>query len=86
MTLTHIKFSNVTLSSDTTKESLKKMIGEMAKMDSELKEVKKKLCTLTAPVGESKDEGQLNYTMKIILKRIFSRSQWLVLQVTERSS
>lgn len=58
----------------------------MAKMDSELKEVKKKLCTLTAPVGESKDEGKLNYTMKIILKRIFSRSQWLVLQVTERSS
>ena len=40
----------------------------MAKMDNELKEVKGKLCTLAAPVGESKDEGQLNYT-------IFSRSK-----------
>ena len=29
----------------------------MAKMDSELKEVKEKLCTLAAPVGESKGEG-----------------------------
>ena len=38
----------------------------MAKMDSELKEVKGKLCTLAAPVGESK-EGQLNYTIKVIL-------------------
>ena len=29
----------------------------MAKMDSELKEVKEKLCALAAPVGESKGEG-----------------------------
>ena len=48
----------------------------MAKMESELKEVKEKLCTLTASVGESKDEGQLNYTIKfILLNWIFSRSQ-----------
>ena len=33
------------------------MRGEMAKMDSELKEVKEKLCTLAAPMGESKGEG-----------------------------
>ena len=52
------------------------MICEMVKMDSELKEVKEKLCTLTASVGESKDEGQLNYTVKVILlNRKFSRSQ-----------
>ena len=50
------------------KGSLEKMRSEMAKMDSELKEVKGKLCTLAATVGESKDEGQLNYT-------IFSRSK-----------
>ena len=43
------------------------MIGEMVKMDSELKEVKEKLYALTALVGESKDEGQLNYTIKVIL-------------------
>ena len=49
------------------KGSLEKMRSEMAKMDSELKEVKEKLCTLAAPVGESKDEGQLNYTIKVIL-------------------
>ena len=62
------------------------MIGEMAKMESELKEVKEKLCTLTASVGESKDEGQLNYTIKVILlNRIFSRSQH-VLHVIERPS
>ena len=48
----------------------------MAKMDSELKEVKEKLCTLATPVGESKNEGQLNYTIKVILlNRKFSRSQ-----------
>ena len=35
-------------------------ISEMVKTDSELKEVKEKLCTLTASVRESKDEGQLN--------------------------
>ena len=47
----------------------------MAKMDSELKEVKEKLCTLAAPVGESKNEGQLNHTIKVILlNRKFSRS------------
>ena len=40
------------------------MMGEMAKMDREVKEVKEKLCTLTAPVGERKDEVQLNYTIK----------------------
>ena len=59
-----------------TEGSLEKMIGEMVKMDSELKEVKEKLCTLTASVGESKDDGQLNYTIKVILlNRKFSRSQ-----------
>ena len=47
----------------------------MAKMDIELKEVKGKLCTLAAPVGESKNEGQLNHTIKVILlNRKFSRS------------
>ena len=58
-----------------TKGSLEKMRSEMAKMDSELKEVKEKLCTLATPVGESKNEGQLNYTIKVILlNRKFSRS------------
>ena len=48
----------------------------MAKMDSELKEVREKLSTLAAPVGESKNEGQLNYTIKVILlNRKFSRSK-----------
>ena len=48
----------------------------MAKMDSELKEVREKLSTLAAPVGESKNEGQLNYTIKfILLNRKFSRSK-----------
>ena len=48
----------------------------MVKMDSELKEVKEKLCTLTASVRESKDEGQVNYTIKVILlNRKFRRSQ-----------
>ena len=28
---------------------------------------KEKLCTLTAPLVESKDEGQLNYTVKLIV-------------------
>ena len=60
VTLTQTKTSNVILSSDTTKGSLKKM-------DSELKEVKEKLCTLTALVGEGKVEGQLNYTINLIL-------------------
>ena len=55
--LTLTKSSNIIPSSDTTKESLEKIIGEMAKMDSELKEVKKKMCTSTAPVGESRNEG-----------------------------
>ena len=55
-------------------------------MDSELKEVKEKLCTLAAPVGESKDEGQLNHTIKVILlNRKFSRSKH-VLYLRERSS
>ena len=68
--------TNVILSSDTTKLSLEKLIGEIAKMDSELKEVKEKMCTSTAPVAENKDEGQLNYTIKVfLLKRIFSCSQ-----------
>ena len=58
----------------------------MAKMDSELKEVKEKLCTLAAPVGESKNEGQLNHTIKVILlNRKFSRSKH-VLYIRERSS
>lgn len=50
------------LSSDTTKGSHEKIISEITKMDSELKEVKEKLCTLTASVGECKDEGQLNFS------------------------
>ena len=55
------------------------MIGEMVKMDSELKEVKEKLCTLTASVGESKDEGKLNYTIKVILLNCkFRMSTWSV--------
>ena len=58
----------------------------MAKMDIELKEMKEKLCTLATPVGESKNEGQLNYTIKVILlNRKFSRSKH-VLYVRERSS
>ena len=58
----------------------------MAKMDIELKEVKGKLCTLAAPVGESKNEGQLNHTIKVILlNRKFSRSKH-VLYIRERSS
>ena len=59
----------------------------MAKMDSELKEVKEKLCTLTASLGESKDEGQLNYTIKVILlNHKFSRSQHGLQVRKERSS
>ena len=62
------------------------MRGEMAKMDSELKEVKEKLCTLAAPVGESKGEGQLNYTIKVVLlNRKFSLSKH-VLYVRARES
>ena len=58
----------------------------MAKIDSEMKEVKEKLCTLAAPVGESKNEGQLNYRIKVILlNRKFSRSKH-VLYIRERSS
>ena len=58
-----------------TKGPLEKMRSEMAKINSELKEVKEKLCTLATPVGESKNEGQLNYTIKVILlNRKFSRS------------
>ena len=82
--LTLTKSSNIIPSSDTTKESLEKIIGEMAKMDSELKEVKKKMCTSTGPVGESRNEGYLNFKIKVILlNRIFSRSQH-VLYVRER--
>ena len=82
--LTLTKSSNLIPSSDTTKESLEKIIGEMAKMDSELREVKKKMCTSTAPVGESRNEGYLNLKIKVILLiRIFSRSQH-VLYVRER--
>ena len=62
------------------------MIGEMVKMDSELKEVKEKLCTLTASVGESKDEGQLNYTIKVILLNCKFSCSKRVLYVRERSS
>ena len=36
-------------------------------VDSELKEGKEKLCTLTAPLVESKYEGQFNYTIKLIV-------------------
>ena len=43
------------------------MIGEMVKTDSELKEGKEKLCTFTAPLVESKYEGQFNYTIKLIV-------------------
>ena len=77
--LTLTKSSNVIPSSDITKESLEKIIGEMAKMDSELKEVKKKMCTSTAPVRESRNEGHLNFEIKVILlNRIFSRSQYVL--------
>ena len=58
----------------------------MAKMDSELKEVREKLCTLSAPVGESKDEGQLNYTIKVILLNCKFSCSKRVLYVGERSS
>ena len=82
--LTLTKSSNIIPSSDTTKESLEKIIGEMAKMDGELKEVKKKMCTSAAPVRESRNEGYLNFEIKVILlNRIFSRSQH-VLYVRER--
>ena len=68
VTLTPTKSSHVILSSDITKGSIEKMIGKMVKMDSELKEGKEKLCTsLTAPLVESKDEGQLNCTVKLIV-------------------
>ena len=61
-------------------------MGEMAKMDREVKEVKEKLCALTAPVGERKDEVQLNYTIKVmLLNRKFCRCKH-VLYVRERSS
>ena len=76
LTLTQTKSFNVIPSSDTTKGSLEKIISKMAKMDSELKEVKEKRCTSTAVVGEIKDQGQLNYTITfILLNRIFSSSQ-----------
>ena len=72
VTLTQTKSFNVIPSSDTTKGSLEKIISKMAKMDSELKEVKEKRCTSTAVVGEIKDQGQLNYTITfILLNRIF---------------
>ena len=67
VTLTPTKNSHVILSSDITKGSIEKMIDKMVKMDSELKDRKEKLCTLTAPLVESKDEGQLNYTVKLIV-------------------
>lgn len=57
MVLTQNKISIVIPSSDTTKESLDNIIGEMTKIDNELKEVKEKMCTSTAFVGESKDDG-----------------------------
>ena len=76
VTLTQTKSFNAILSSDTTKVSLEKIISKMEKMDSELKEVKEKLCTSTAGVGEIKDQGQLNYTITfILLNRKFSSSQ-----------
>lgn len=58
VTLTQTKNSNFILSSDTTKRSFEKVISEVAEMDSELKVLEKKLCTLIAPVGEHNDEGQ----------------------------
>ena len=76
VTLTQTKSFNVILSSDTSKGSLEKIIGEMTKMDSELKEVKEKLCTSTAPMGKIRDQGQLNCAIKfILLNRIFNSSQ-----------
>ena len=36
-------------------------------MDSEMKDRKEKLRTLTAPLVESKYEGQFNYTIKLIV-------------------
>ena len=58
VTLNQTKSSNFILSSDTTKRSFEKVISEVAEMDSELKVLEKKLCTLIAPVGEHNDEGQ----------------------------
>ena len=76
VTLTQTKSFDVILSSDTTKGSHEKIISKMAKMDSELKEVKENRCTSTAVVGEIKDQGQLNYAITfILLNRIFSRNQ-----------
>ena len=76
VTLTQTKSFDVILSSDTTKGSHEKIISKMAKMDSELKEVKENRCTSTAVVGEIKDQGQLNYAITfILLNRIFSSNQ-----------
>ena len=58
VTLTQTKSCNFILSSDTRKRSFEKVISEVAEMDSELKVLEKKLCTLIAPVGEHNDEGQ----------------------------
>ena len=58
VTLTQTKSSNFILSSDTRKRSFEEVISEVAEMDSELKVLERKLCTLTATVGEHNDEGQ----------------------------
>ena len=79
VTLTQTYSFNVILSLDTTKRCFEIITGEMAKMDSELKQ-----CTLTAFVRENKDEGQSNYIIKVILpNRICSRNQH-ILRATER--
>ncbi|PFX14620.1 Reticulocyte-binding protein 2-like a [Stylophora pistillata] len=57
---------------DTTKGSVEKIKGEMAKMDSEVAEVQK-LSTLTLPAGESKDEGGIEDTVKETIKECSDR-------------
>ena len=59
VTLTQTKSFNVILSSDTTKGSLEKIISEMAKMESELKEVKEKRCASTAPADQGSRSVEL---------------------------
>ncbi|XP_027035711.1 NLR family CARD domain-containing protein 4-like [Pocillopora damicornis] len=50
--------------------SLEKIISKMEKMDSELKEVKEKRCTSTAGVGEIKDKGRFQHSVRETLIRM----------------
>ena len=60
------------------------MMGKMAKMDRELIEVKEKLCTVYF-LGGRKDEGQLNYKIKVILlNRKFCRCKHVLERERER--